>query len=193
MKSLILAAIRSIAMLLILPWVISHKVWSPLVGVDVSLESHSQWVSLLPGTSGDWLRTAFYRWTLAECHPTVIVGFGALISKAETRLAAHVYIGPRCILGLVTLEADVLLGPAVQIPSGPMTHGIERLDVSIRSQPGQRQRITVGRDSWIGGGSIVLADVQQQTVVGAGSIVTKPTGPRVIVVGNPARPLASRE
>ena len=40
--------------------------------------------------------------------------------------------------------------------------------------------------------SIVLADIAEQTIVGAGSIVTKPAGPRVIVAGNPARPLGDR-
>ena len=96
------------------------------------------------------------------------------------------------MLGSVTLEEDVLLGPAVQIPSGPNLHGISTLDIPIRDQPGEPCRVTVGRDSWIGAGSIVLADIAAQTVVGAGSIVTKRFEPRCILVGNPARVLRMR-
>lgn len=96
------------------------------------------------------------------------------------------------MLGLVTIQKDVLLGPAVQIPSGPNTHGTDSIDLPIRLQQGKRVRITIGCDSWIGGGSIVLADVAEQCVIGAGSIVTKPTAPRVIAAGNPARFLSKR-
>lgn len=96
------------------------------------------------------------------------------------------------MLGWVNLEQDVLLGPAVQIPSGPHTHGIEDLSVPIREQPGKPRRITIARDSWIGAGALVLADVSSQCVIGAGSIVTKPTQARTISVGIPAREIGKR-
>jgi virginiamycin A acetyltransferase len=96
------------------------------------------------------------------------------------------------MLGMVTLEQDVLLGPAVQILSGPNLHGINSLEIPIREQPGEPVRVTVGQDSWIGAGSILLASIAPQTVVGAGSIVTKQFEPRSILVGNPARVLRSR-
>ncbi len=54
------------------------------------------------------------------------------------------------------------------------------------------RRITIGRDSWIGGGAIILNDVSEQTVIGAGSVVTKTFPPRNILVGNPARVLSER-
>ena len=104
----------------------------------------------------------------------------------------HAYVGPYCLLGLVTLEPDVLLGPSVQIPSGPRMHGIERLDVPIREQTGINQRITVGRDCWIGANSILLTDVSNQTVVGASSVVTKTFASQSIIVGNPARFVRNR-
>lgn len=183
---------RSLATLLIAPLLLTHWIGRRITDADRSLESHSQFLALLPGSTGSFLRVAFYRRALQACHPTATIAFGTLFSKVDARLGPHIYIGPRCCLGLVTLEADVLLGPGVQIPSGPQTHGIERLDIPIRQQTGQRVRITIGPDSWIGAGSVVLADVGQQTVVGAGSIVTKPLPDRVIAVGNPARVIASR-
>lgn len=146
----------------------------------------------MPGTLGNYLRVAFYRRTLQYCDPTATICFGALLSKPGAEIHKHVYIGPRCMLGLVTLEQDVLLGPAVQIPSGPNIHGIDELATPIRVQPGRIARITVGTNSWIGANSIVLADVQEQTVVGAASVVTKTWPSRTIIAGNPARVIRDR-
>ena len=96
------------------------------------------------------------------------------------------------MLGWVHLQEDVLLGPYVQIPSGPMTHGIARLDVPIRLQAGERKQIIIGRDSWIGTGSIVLADVANQNIIAAGSVVTKSTDPATINAGSPAKEIKPR-
>ena len=139
------------------PLIASFYLCALAIGKDRSLESHSQTLSLLPGITGNYLRTAFYRFALESCHPSATICFGTLFSKVAARIEQNAYIGPHCMLGWVHLQEDVLLGPYVQIPSGPMTHGIARLDVPIRLQPGERKRITIGRDSWIGAGSIVVA------------------------------------
>ncbi len=192
LKELIKSTLRGFAILAISPFLISHWLSSSISGADRSLESHSQLLSLLPGITGNYLRVAFYRFALEQCDPTATICFGTLLSKTGAKLGKHVYIGPRCMLGLVTLEDDVLLGPAVQIPSGPMTHGIDKLDTPIRLQPGNKQRITIGRDTWIGAQAIVLADIGHQVVLGAASTVTKPIPPGVIAAGVPARVIRDR-
>lgn len=49
--------------------------------------------------------------------------------------------------------------------------------------------IGIGSRVWIGGGTVVLPGVTigDDTVVGAGSVVTKPLPPGVVAVGNPCR------
>jgi maltose O-acetyltransferase len=42
---------------------------------------------------------------------------------------------------------------------------------------------------WLGAGCIVMADVGENSIVGAGSVVTKPIPPNSVAVGNPARVL----
>ena len=192
LKGFIKSTLRGLAIACVSPILLSHWLSSLVTNADSSLESHSQLLSLLPGRSGNYLRVAFYRFALDQCDPTATICFGTLFSKTGARIDKHVYIGPRCMLGLVTLEEDVLLGPAVQIPSGAMTHGIERLDTPIRLQPGKRERITVGADTWIGAQSIVLANIGSQTVIGAGSTVTKPIQPKVIAAGTPAKIILKR-
>lgn len=177
---------------LVLPLLASHWLQSRVTGADQSLEAHSEWLALLPGKIGSYLRVAFYRFALEHCEPSATICFGVLFSKPTARIGHNVYIGPRSMIGEVTIEDDVLIGPAVQIPSGPFTHGFERLDTPIRLQSGKRQRVVIGRDSWIGAASVVLADVGTQCVVGASSIVTKPLEACSIAVGNPARRVAWR-
>ena len=48
-----------------------------------------------------------------------------------------------------------------------LQHGIERLDVPIREQPGTWARVAIGRDSWVGDRAVVLADVGCHCVIGA--------------------------
>ena len=81
----------------------------------------------------------------------------------------------------------MLLGSHVSVANGGGQHGIDRLDVPIREQPGTWPHVTIGRDTWIGDRSIVLADVGHHCVIGAGSVVTKPIPDYAIAVGNPAR------
>ncbi|EMI44594.1 acyltransferase [Rhodopirellula sp. SWK7] len=183
---------RGVCAILVSPLMVTHAIASRLGSADGSLESHSQLLSLLPGTSGSYLRVAFYRFALKECSPTATIAFGTMFSKVGAEIHDNVYIGPRCMIGLVTISEDTLIGPSVQIPSGRHTHGIQRLDTPIRLQPGRQEQIHIGRDCWIGAASIVLANVADQTVVGAGSIVTKPLPPRRIAAGNPAKVLTQR-
>ena len=193
LKELIKSTLRGLAILAISPALFSHWFTSAISGADRSLESHSQLLSLFPGITGNYLRLAFYRFVLEQCAPTATICFGTLFSKTGARIGKHVYVGPRCMLGLVTLEDDVLLGPAVQIPSGPMTHGTDRLDTPIRLQPGKKQRITVGRDTWIGANSVVLANIGHKTVLGANSVVTRCIPKKSIAFGVPARVKRHRE
>lgn len=51
--------------------------------------------------------------------------------------------------------------------------------------------ITIGRNVWIGGGALILPGVRvgDDSVIGAGAVVTRDVPPGVTVAGNPARPL----
>ena len=111
---------------------------------------------------------------------------GPSFRHPTAEIGNNVYIGVYCCLGDVTLEDDVLIASHVSIANGGRQHGIERLDIPIREQPGVWPRITIGRDSWIGDRAVVLADVGQQCVIGAGSVVTKSIPDLAIAVGVPA-------
>jgi acetyltransferase-like isoleucine patch superfamily enzyme len=186
------AAARALAAMAVIPALASYRVRRSIVGGDRALEASSQMLGMLPGLAGEYLRRAFLARALARCATTVTVGFGTLFSQAGARLDEHVYIGPRCHLGLVHLERDVLLGAGVHVPSGAMTHGFDDLDAPIRDQPGTRTTVRIGEGSWIGSAAVILADVGRHCVIGAGSVVTRPIPDFSVAAGVPARIIRSR-
>lgn len=187
------AAARGLATVLVAPELLSYWVRAPFLGHGRALEGSSQSLALIPGLLGQYLRRAFLMRVLACCHPSVTVEFGTLFSQPGARLEEGVYVGARCHLGLVHLERNVLLGPAVQIPSGGQTHGTADLETPIRDQPGSRVCVRVGAGAWIGASAVVLADVGRDTIVGAGAVVTRPLPDGVVAAGVPARVLFLRK
>ncbi len=186
------AVVRALALLAVVPVLVCYWVNARVVGPNRALESASQLLSLLPGITGQYLRRAFLQRVLLRCHHTTLVEFGTLFSQAGAILDEHVYVGPRCQLGRVHLERDVLLAANVQIPSGGNTHYFDDPDRPIREQGGERSRVTIGAGAWIGTGAIVLADVGPGSVVAAGAVVTKPLPANVIAAGVPARVIRAR-
>jgi acetyltransferase-like isoleucine patch superfamily enzyme len=171
----------------------SYWLRASIMGRDRALEGSTQVWALAPGVIGQYLRRAFLSRALAFCDWTATIEFGTIFSRQGSRLDANVYIGPRCHLGLVHIERDVLIAAGVHIPSGPETHGIANTSVPIRDQPGAPRMIHIGAGSWIGSAAVVLADVGSDSVVGAGSVVSRPVPDRTIVAGVPARVIRSRE
>ena len=193
MKPLLKSIARWLALVLVSPLLAWHWLWVPLLGRDKSLEYSFQVVSLIPGLLGNYLRTAFLRGTIRQCHPTVTVCLGTLFSKADTILEENVYIGPYSVLGLVTIEKDALIASGVQITSGASIHGHADLQVPMREQPGTIERVTIGSNVWVGSGAIVMASIAADSIVGAGSVVNTPIPSKVIAVGVPARVVKERQ
>jgi acetyltransferase-like isoleucine patch superfamily enzyme len=163
-----------------------------LVGSDKAFPGWSQLLSLVPGLTGAYLRRAFYRLVFRRCAGGSWIGFGTVFSHPGCTIGRDVYVGVYCCLGEVTLEDDVLIGSHVSVMNGSGQHGIERLDIPVREQPGHWPHVTIGQDSWIGDRAIVMADVGRHCVVGAGSVVTEPIPDYAIAVGTPARVVRHR-
>jgi acetyltransferase-like isoleucine patch superfamily enzyme len=192
-KTFLKAAADLAAALIVLPAVLAYRVGRAAFGADKAFPGWSQAFALIPGLSGAYLRRAFYRRVLSRCEPGCCLSFGTVFSHPTAEVGRDVYVGVYGCLGAVTLEDDVLLGSHVSVINGGGQHGIERLDIPIREQPGTFPRVTIGRDTWIGDRSIVLADVGQHCVVGAGSVVTRPIPDYAIAVGVPARVIRFRD
>jgi maltose O-acetyltransferase len=119
----------------------------------------------------------------AEIKPPLQCDYGYLI-----RVGKRTFINFGAIIldcAEVSIGDDVQVGPGVQLLTA--THP---LDAETRRQRWEYARpITIEDGVWLGAGVIVLPDVTigENTVVGAGSVVTRDLPPGVLAVGNPCR------
>lgn len=192
LRELVKSAARTAALVAVSPSLLSFAIRARFVGRNRALESSTQALSLIPGLTGQYLRRAFLSQVLAHCAPNTAICFGTLFSQAGARVDDNVYIGPRCHLGLVHIERDVLLAAGVHVPSGGRIHGTDTSS-PIRDQEATPRLVTIGAGAWIGSNAVILADIGSDTIVGAGAVVTKPMPSGVVVAGVPAQIVKRRD
>jgi acetyltransferase-like isoleucine patch superfamily enzyme len=166
-----------------------------LKGIDgrhLIFQFGSQVMSLIPGMPGVYLRREYYKVVLGLRSTGFVIEFGCLLCQRGIEIGNNVYVGAFCNIGLSTIEDDVLLGSNVDIVSGGQVHHFDRTDIPIRLQGGELRKIRIGRDTWIGNKAVVMEDVAEGSVVGAGSVVTKKFEPGYVLAGSPARPIRRR-
>lgn len=107
---------------------------------------------------------------------------------------SFIHIGARTFanFGLVVLDvAPITIGDDVQIgPNVQLLTPTHPLDAELRRAKWEAaEPIVIGDNVWLGGGVIVCPGVTigANTVIGAGSVVTKDVPANVLAVGNPAR------
>jgi maltose O-acetyltransferase len=105
-----------------------------------------------------------------------------------------IHIGDHCFVnfGLVALDpAPITIGDYVQIgPNVQLLTATHPLDPELRRDGWEAAGpIVVGNNVWLGGGAIVLAGVTigDDTVIGAGTVVTRDLPSGVVAVGVPAQ------
>lgn len=95
----------------------------------------------------------------------------------------------------IVIGDNALIAPNVQIytafhpTSAAKRFGPPREDGSFAFCKTQTAPVIIGDNVWIGGGAILLPGVTiaSNTVIGAGSVVTKDIPSNVVALGNPCR------
>ncbi|OLT53301.1 sugar O-acetyltransferase [Cellulosimicrobium sp. CUA-896] len=119
----------------------------------------------------------------AHINPPLFVDYGENIHVgARTFVNYHL---TALDVATITIGEDCQIGPNVQLLTP--THPVDpepRRDKLEAARP-----ITIEDNVWLGGGVIVCPGVTigRNSVVGAGSVVVKDVPPDVVAVGNPAR------
>jgi len=115
-------------------------------------------------------------------------GKGIVIGD-RTGISARAYFAGQ---GGITIGADVIMGPNVQIFSE--NHDFSDPNLTIKEQGVTKQQVVIGNNCWIGGGATILAGVTigEGCVVAAGSVVTKSMPANSIIGGVPAKVIKSR-
>ncbi len=108
-------------------------------------------------------------------------------------LGKNVEINMNCVFldcNRITIGDHSGLGPGVQIFA--VGHPIDpelRMPRGSTFWVGNSAPVTIGRNVWIGGGSIILQGVTigDNTTIGAGSVVTRSIPANCLAVGNPCK------
>jgi maltose O-acetyltransferase len=102
-------------------------------------------------------------------------------------LGERVFFNFNCIVldvCRVRIGDYTLFGPSVQILT-PM----HPLEATLRRKQDFGKPVDIGSDVWVGGGALILPGVHigANTVIGAGSVVTRDIPAGVFAAGNPCR------
>lgn len=184
--------VRWTANVVVAPLFLVYRLLILVSGKDQIFSTYAQFLSLIPGLAGSYLRNSFYRWTMDKCDYGVVFSFGSLFSHVNTTIENGVYIGPNCNIGSCHIQKNCLLGSGVHIISGKKQHDFSDLEAPLREQGGTFEKISIGEDTWIGNGAIVMANVGKKCVIAAGSVVVNSVEDFSIVGGNPATLLKKR-
>jgi acetyltransferase-like isoleucine patch superfamily enzyme len=189
-------AVRDV--LILLAVVLTCPLWLPVRLVmlfsakDGFFYGCSQLLSLFPGTLGVFLRRGFYVMCLQQFAHDCHIEFGTCIPHLDVRIGRGVYIAVRCIVASCEIGDYALIGSNVDILDGRYQHRFDDPAIPICDQPGTLMPVRIGRNTWIGNSSVIMADVGEDCVIGAGSVVVKPIPPSSVAAGNPATIKKSR-
>lgn len=118
------------------------------------------------------------------------------VGCSQIRIGARVVVRPGCMFfgesdtldEAIVIEDNVMIGSGVHIYTH--NHRFDRIDVPLVEQgyyPSAAVRLK--RGCWIGANSVLLPGVTvgENSVIGAGSVVTRSVGDGMVAVGCPAR------
>jgi len=181
-----------LAILVVCPLVLLERICRALAGRDVFFAPHAEFIGLIPGKMGSFIRNAYYHFTLRSCPLNNRFVFGTMFTHSEAELGNEIYFGARCIIGMAKIGDGCLLADHVYVLSGSRQHGTPDVDIPFREQPQEFTQVEIGRNVWIGTNSVIMADIGDDCVIGAGSVVTKPIPAGSVAVGSPAKVIRAR-
>ncbi len=188
--SLIKTIARVVGTVLAFPYLTGYALCRMTLGSERAFLYISERIAKLPGVSGIYVRQACYGRLLDHVGDDVHFGYLSIISKPHTVIGERVYIGRLCVIGYAQVGDEVMVADGVHILSGRHQHGVESVDGrSLRANPQRFEKVIIGKGAWLCAGAIVMADVGERAVVGAGAVVVKPVPPGGKVGGVPAKPL----
>ncbi len=164
-------------------WMIS-RLEEKLSTGDSAFRFFGQALSLIPGTPGSFIRRGYYIAALRKCDWEFHMDFGSFFAHREVTVGHKVIIGAFSVLGCVALEDGVLIASRVSVTSGKNQHYDREGNITGAHT---FETVRIGKNTWVGEGSVVMANIGGECIVSAGSVVTKDAPDNIIAVGNPAR------
>jgi virginiamycin A acetyltransferase len=191
MTNLLLHTIRNIiiaiSFLIIAPLAFPELGLRALFGRDMWFLAQSQFLSLIPGKFGSYIRNAYYFMLLKNCPLDCYFAFGMTFSHSNVSVGHRVYIGSHSMIGMASIGDDSMISDHVHILSGGHQHGTLNSGVPFQKQQQRFSAVTIANNVWIGTRCVIMGDIGSDTIIGAGSVVTKPLPGSCLAAGVPAR------
>ncbi|MFM5143179.1 hypothetical protein ACEUA0_11800 [Aeromonas veronii] len=155
---------------------------------DIAIE-----LSQIKGLIGYDIRFIFYKKTLKKCGSQLRVHFGSYIVYQDVEIGRRCSIEENSVVSLCSIGDDVIIAANVSIMSGGNQHETDNLEVKFHDSNLPIKRVAIGNNVWIGTHSVIMADVADGTILGAGSILTKNINENDCIYGGvPAKKIRSR-
>ncbi|CAH7394834.1 WenJ [Vibrio chagasii] len=165
-----------------------------LVIIGVKYKTVSILTSRWSGYYGIVLRQAFYKKTLNKCGGNLKVFFGSYICYRSVVIGDNCTIEEFCVISNCSIGNDVIIAANVSLMSGKNHHDVDLLDKTFyETQSEVIERIKIGNNIWIGTHSVIMANIADGTVIGAGSVLNKNIDEEnMIFAGVPAKFIRAR-
>jgi virginiamycin A acetyltransferase len=186
LRSLIRNALVLLAAALTLPLWLPTLIAKHIFGSDGVFHFCTELLSLVPGKPGILLRRGYYALALNHCAWDCQIAFGTTFSHSRVEIHPHVVIGRNCTIGRAVIHRGVAIGSNVDILSGRRQHILDRPGVPVQYLAGHFTQLDIGAYAWIGNSAVIMNDVGEGAVIGAGSVVVHAIAAHSTAVGNPA-------
>lgn len=160
---------------------------------DFIFRTVSELLAIVPYVFGTIVRYEFYRWTLKRCGRNVSIGFGTVFLYRDIEVGSNVLIGNFNTVHFCDFGSYVVTADGCRFLSGSRYHNFGRTDVPMALQGGRLRRTSIADDCWIGANAVIMEDVLEGAIVGAGAVLTRPTEAYTVMAGNPARLIKRRK
>lgn len=177
---------------------IKKYVWiiNILIGVTSIFNKHTLFFlfkscSNIGGKKGLLIRYIMLKKLAYKCGDNVSIHKGSLLFNIDRMsFGSNVSIHPFCYIdatGGIEIGDNTSIAHGVSIMS--TSHSYQNKEIFIKDQPVIVKRTIIGSDVWIGAKVMILAGitVEDRSIIGASSVVTKNVQSNTIVVGNPAK------
>lgn len=162
------------------------------VFLGVNFKSVSCLISLIPGSSGIYIRKHYYNKTLNKVGDDLKVGFLSYFVYRDVSVGDRCYIEENVVISLCDIADDVVVASKVSLMSGAHHHDVDDLEKTFLYTKPNSKRIYIGSNCWIGTHSIIMNDIGNDVVIGAGSVVTKEIKDLSVAYGVPATKIRVR-
>ena len=120
------------------------------------------------------------------------INFGTVFSKSKAKLGKVLYIGSYAVIGYANIGDGVVISNKVSLLSGQQQHNFDDPEKGILDKEGVYSCVNIGNDVFIGEQSVIMANIGEKSIIGAGSIVVQDIPAYSVAVGNPAKVMKNR-